>query len=104
MMEEDKEEFQQEEEEEQIQLQLEEFVQYKFGDVLYDLYAVSNHMGGMSGGHYTAYGKNFKNGKWYHFDDALVEEVKEKDVVTGKAYVLFYKRRNAPVLNIYQYE
>lgn len=60
-------------------------------------------MGGMSGGHYTAYGQNFKNKKWYLFDDVDVQEVQEADVVTDKAYVLFYKRRDAPVLNVYQY-
>lgn len=26
--------------------------------VFYDLYAVSNHFGGLGGGHYTAYAKN----------------------------------------------
>lgn len=26
--------------------------------LIYDLYAVSNHFGGVGGGHYTAYGKN----------------------------------------------
>lgn len=27
--------------------------------LIYDLYAVSNHFGGMGGGHYTAYAKNY---------------------------------------------
>jgi len=27
--------------------------------LLYDLYAVSNHFGGLGGGHYTAYAKNW---------------------------------------------
>lgn len=27
-------------------------------DPIYDLYAISNHYGGLGGGHYTAYGKN----------------------------------------------
>lgn len=30
---------------------------------LYELYAVSNHYGGLGGGHYTAYAKN--GGKWH---------------------------------------
>ena len=34
------------------------------GSSLYDLYAVSNHYGGMGGGHYTAYVKNLINQKW----------------------------------------
>ncbi len=31
---------------------------------LYDLYAVSQHMGGLGGGHYTASCKNIRNGSW----------------------------------------
>lgn len=31
---------------------------------VYDLYAVSHHMGGLGGGHYTATCKNFLNNKW----------------------------------------
>ena len=35
--------------------------------VEYDLYAVSNHYGGLGGGHYTAYAKN--GNKWFEFND-----------------------------------
>lgn len=38
--------------------------------VRYDLYAVSNHSGGTSSGHYTAYCKNPYSGEWYYFNDA----------------------------------
>ncbi|RUS84912.1 hypothetical protein EGW08_007322, partial [Elysia chlorotica] len=38
--------------------------------VLYDLYAVSNHSGGTSSGHYTAYCKNPYSGDWSFFNDA----------------------------------
>lgn len=31
---------------------------------LYDLFAVSNHMGGMGGGHYTAHCLDEDSGKW----------------------------------------
>ena len=61
---------------------------------VYDLYAISNHMGGLGGGHYTAYAKNQGTKKWYCFDDASVSEISEKALVTANAYVLFYKRRN----------
>ena len=37
--------------------------------LIYDLYAVDNHYGGLGGGHYTAYAKNHETGKWYDFDD-----------------------------------
>jgi ubiquitin carboxyl-terminal hydrolase 4/11/15 len=37
--------------------------------LIYDLYAVDNHYGGLGGGHYTAYAKNHESGKWYDYDD-----------------------------------
>eukprot|EP00456_Euglypha_rotunda_P015597 TRINITY_DN1501_c0_g1_i14.p1 TRINITY_DN1501_c0_g1~~TRINITY_DN1501_c0_g1_i14.p1 ORF type:complete len:218 (-),score=48.92 TRINITY_DN1501_c0_g1_i14:10-663(-) len=39
-------------------------------DSLYDLYAVSNHFGGLGGGHYTAYAKNLLDHHWYNLDDS----------------------------------
>ena len=61
---------------------------------MYDLYAVCNHLGGMSGGHYTAYCKNSIDGQWYLFDDTNVEKTTYREVVTKGAYLLFYTRRN----------
>lgn len=29
---------------------------------IYDLFGISNHYGGLGGGHYTAYAKNWKDG------------------------------------------
>jgi len=63
--------------------------------MVYDLYAVDNHFGSMGGGHYTAFGKNSKTGKWYKFDDSAVREVNPESVITEAAYVLFYRRRGA---------
>lgn len=60
---------------------------------IYDLYAVSHHMGGLGGGHYTATCQNFINKKWYHFNDSSVQEVAAESAVNSSAYVLFYKRR-----------
>uniref|UniRef100_A0A672LSU3 Ubiquitin carboxyl-terminal hydrolase 4 n=1 Tax=Sinocyclocheilus grahami TaxID=75366 RepID=A0A672LSU3_SINGR len=73
---------------------------------VYDLIAVSNHYGGMGGGHckslfaqlshyemtsllfiswfvfdYTAYGKNKMDGKWYYFDDSSVSSSTEDQIV-----------------------
>ena len=59
----------------------------------YDLYAVSNHFGSLSGGHYTAFAKNPVYQKWFNFDDTDVSRASEANVVTQAAYVLFYKRR-----------
>ncbi|CAH3164466.1 unnamed protein product [Porites evermanni] len=60
---------------------------------VYNLIAVSNHYGGMGGGHYTAYAKNCKDGRWYSFDDSSVSSVDEGQVVSKAAYVLFYERQ-----------
>ncbi|XP_076860910.1 ubiquitin carboxyl-terminal hydrolase 15 isoform X3 [Brachyhypopomus gauderio] len=64
------------------------------GPCLYDLIAMSNHYGGMGGGHYTAYTKNKDDGKWYNFDDSIVSPVSEDQIVSKAAYVLFYQRQD----------
>ena len=83
------------------------------GAMLYDLFAVTNHLGGMTGGHYTAYVRAVpcsSDGveevassfpaedtgdayQWLHVDDDVVEEAGPNQVVTEAAYVLFYRRR-----------
>ena len=37
---------------------------------VYDLIAVDDHYGGLGGGHYTAYAKNFVDGRWYNYNGA----------------------------------
>lgn len=64
---------------------------------VYDLYAVSNHFGGMGGGHYTAFCQMPDSKKWYDFDDSSVTEVDPKDVQSSAAYVLFYHRQGSDV-------
>ncbi|CAN6672361.1 ubiquitin carboxyl-terminal hydrolase 12 [Trichomonascus vanleenenianus] len=66
--------------------------------LIYDLFAVDNHFGGLGGGHYTAYAKNFVDGKWYYFDDSSVREADPRDSITGAAYLLFYRRRSSKPL------
>uniref|UniRef100_A0A674DP87 Ubiquitin carboxyl-terminal hydrolase n=1 Tax=Salmo trutta TaxID=8032 RepID=A0A674DP87_SALTR len=63
------------------------------GPCRYDLIAVSNHYGGMGGGHYTAYAKNKDDDKWYNFDDSSVSPA-NKDQISKAAYVLFYQRQD----------
>lgn len=71
---------------------------------LYDLFAVANHSGTVSFGHYTAFGRlaeadhpTTELGRdglgWRYFDDRHVTETHEERVVSKYAYVLFYKRR-----------
>ena len=63
---------------------------------VYDLYAVSNHFGGLGGGHYTAFALS-DDGQWCNFDDSRVTtDVNESDVVSSAAYCLYYRRRDVP--------
>ncbi|KAG6507920.1 hypothetical protein ZIOFF_033274 [Zingiber officinale] len=76
-------------------LDLTKYVQQKIGipqSFIYELYAVSNHYGGLGGGHYSAYAKLIEEDSWYHFDDSHVSSVKEEEIKTSAAYVLFYQR------------
>ncbi|EDO18549.1 hypothetical protein Kpol_2001p54 [Vanderwaltozyma polyspora DSM 70294] len=61
---------------------------------IYDLVSVDNHYGGLGGGHYTAYVKNFVDKKWYYFDDSRVTETVPERSIAGSAYLLFYMRRS----------
>ena len=73
-------------------LNMSKYVIGKRSDVnyLYDLYAVSQHYGGASFGHYTAACRN--GGKWYCFNDSNVSEITNKDdIIDSGAYLLFYK-------------
>lgn len=35
---------------------------------IYDLFAVDDHWGGLGGGHYTAFAKNYNDDKWYEYN------------------------------------
>ncbi|KAF9648660.1 cysteine proteinase [Thelephora ganbajun] len=56
----------------------------------YDLYAVTNHFGSLSSGHYTAFISS--RGGWVYCDDSRVTQVDAKEVVGKPAYILYYKR------------
>lgn len=74
-------------------LDLNKYVKSKDGQShIYELYAVSNHYGGLGGGHYTAYAKLIDENRWYHFDDSHVSPVGEAEIRTSAAYLLFYQR------------
>ncbi|GMP90078.1 hypothetical protein CsSME_00041368 [Camellia sinensis var. sinensis] len=59
---------------------------------LYELYALTNHYGGMGSGHYTAHIKLLDENRWYNFDDSHISPINEEDVKSAAAYVLFYRR------------
>ncbi|KAL8516501.1 hypothetical protein ACS0TY_014953 [Phlomoides rotata] len=62
---------------------------------IYELYALTNHYGGMGSGHYTAHIKLLDENRWYNFDDSHISPINEDDVKSTAAYVLFYKRVNS---------
>ena len=43
-------------------------IQEKDKSSIYDLFAVDNHYGGLGGGHYTAFAKNFYDDAWYEYN------------------------------------
>jgi len=46
----------------------------------YQLYAVCNHMGSLSGGHYTAAARCARDGRWYEYDDSRCAQIPEGEV------------------------
>ncbi|KAK7105706.1 ubiquitin carboxyl-terminal hydrolase 2-like [Littorina saxatilis] len=59
--------------------------------VTYDLYAVSDHSGGVHSGHYTAICKNPYSGEWHTFNDTQVSPARSNQAVSSEAYILFYE-------------
>lgn len=58
----------------------------------YNMYAVVNHTGTPSSGHYIAKCKNPYTGEWYEFNDSRVSKTSTTDIVTSSAYLLFYEQ------------
>ncbi|XP_032400578.1 ubiquitin carboxyl-terminal hydrolase 48 isoform X2 [Etheostoma spectabile] len=65
----------------------------------YDLYAIVNHFGNLTGGHYTAHIKSFETHVWYHFNDDIVNRVKQplfgagdKPLRSYTVYLLMYRK------------
>ena len=66
---------------------------YNKNSYVYDLYGICNHSGGVQGGHYTSFVKN-ADGKWYHYNDTNVSEVRNlNSLKTPKAYCFFYRKK-----------
>jgi ubiquitin C-terminal hydrolase len=62
---------------------------------LYQLYAVTEHSGGLAGGHYTAYAvvqPPGEKGEWYYFNDATTRPAKRSEPHSALAHLLFYQR------------
>jgi len=62
---------------------------------IYDLFGISQHMGGLGGGHYTALVKNVDDNKFYNCNDSSANQCRDPESEkANSAYVLFFKRRN----------
>ena len=59
---------------------------------VYNLYAVANHMGTTTSGHYTAYCKHPYSSLWHQYNDSLVSPQSEGTLISGEAYILFYEQ------------
>lgn len=66
-------------------------VGYNANTYKYKLFGVANHMGGISGGHYTAFVLNGDD--WYCFNDASVCKINPGEVISSSAYCLFYRKK-----------
>ncbi|KAK6507976.1 ubiquitin-specific protease doa4 [Arthrobotrys musiformis] len=64
----------------------------------YSLYAVTNHYGSLTSGHYTAFVRvgggtgGREGGVWHRFDDTKATKMEAEDVVNRNAYILFWVR------------
>ncbi|XP_035708666.1 ubiquitin carboxyl-terminal hydrolase 47 isoform X2 [Folsomia candida] len=72
------------------------------GPNVYELFGVFVHRGGLAGGHYYAYIRDFETYRWYRCDDAMVRKARVEDVTATfgdpedteqmSAYMLMYRR------------
>jgi ubiquitin C-terminal hydrolase len=67
-------------------------VGYNAHEYVYELIGVCNHMGGLMGGHYTAFVKYNNTSEWYCLNDSSVSVVNVSNVPTNDAYCLFYRK------------
>ena len=81
-----------------------EFCENKnFDDLNYELIATINHYGRTSrSGHYLAYCKNYYNQKWYSFNDSMVSEIDEKNVINNQTIIVLYQKKD--ILNNVDFE
>ena len=74
-------------------LNLLNYVSFKNGNNVLQLYAVICHYGPSSmSGHFIAYCRHRKNNKWYKYNDSIVTECTQpNEYYNGMPYILFYK-------------
>lgn len=59
----------------------------------YQLTGMIQHSGGLNGGHYISYSKNYKTNKWFEFDDSRVSNLQLSQILEKEAYILFYQKK-----------
>lgn len=63
----------------------------------YQLYSVVNQIGTFNSGHYFTYSRNINSeiddNNWYEFNDSNVNKISESEIVSNKAYILFYQKQ-----------
>ena len=60
---------------------------------IYDIRCIMYHSGDLGYGHYYSICYNTIHNKWFMYNDDRVTEIKESEISTKDAYVLFYRRR-----------
>ena len=63
---------------------------------IYALTSVVVHKGKIDNGHYISYARQY--GEWFRFDDSMVVQVAEREVLRAEAYMLFYTAKEFEVV------
>ena len=71
-------------------LNMEKYCLSKRSTTNYKLSGICVHSGGLNGGHYYAYCKDYINNKWFKLNDSSVSESSLEEVLNQNAYCLFY--------------
>ncbi len=76
-------------------LDLSEYIEgYNKSSYIYNLYGVCNHIGGITGGHYTSFVKN-NSEQWLLCNDTNINLLKNDfSIISEQAYCLFYRKKN----------
>merc|ERR1712166_686223 len=53
------------------------------GPYMYELFSIIIHVGTVTSGHYYAYIKNFKDRKWYKFNDTVVTPINDSNIIAA---------------------
>ena len=80
-----------------LQMDISDFVLFKDGKQIYNLYGVITHLG-KSGpdAHFIASCKSPVDNKWYRYNDAFVDpinDLKKEMIDYGTPYILFYEKQ-----------